>query len=97
MPSPAPANETERLAALHALDIIDSAPESAYDEITELAAQICGCPVSYISFIDDDRRWLKARYGLPAQVTADAPRESAVSTAACRSLPTKATRSERYA
>jgi class 3 adenylate cyclase len=67
------------LAALRALDIVDSAPETAYDEITELAAQICGCPVSYISFIDDDRRWLKARYGLPAEVT-DAPRESAVCT-----------------
>ena len=79
MRSQAPANETKRLAALHALDIIDSAPEAAYDEITELAAQICGCPVSYISFIDDNRRWLKARYGLPAEVT-DAPRESAVCT-----------------
>jgi hypothetical protein len=79
MPSPEPANETERLAALHALDIVGSAPETAYDEITELAAQICGCPVAYISFIDDDRRWLKARYGLPAEVT-DAPRASAVST-----------------
>ena len=79
MPSPAPANETERLAALHALDIVDSAPETAYDEISELAAQVCGCPISYISFIDDDRRWLKARYGLPAEVT-DAPRESAVCT-----------------
>ena len=67
MPSPASANETERLAALHALDIVDSAPETAYDEIAELAAQICGCPICYISFIDDDRRWLKARYGLPAR------------------------------
>ncbi|MBR0696815.1 adenylate/guanylate cyclase domain-containing protein [Bradyrhizobium lablabi] len=83
MPLPVPANETERLAALQALDIVDSAPETAYDEITELAAQICGCSVSYISFIDDDRRWLKARYGLPAEVT-DAPRESAVcSTTIC--------------
>jgi adenylate cyclase len=79
MPSPALANETERLAALHALDIVDSAPETAYNEITELAAQICGCSISYISFIDDDRRWIKARYGLPAEVT-DAPRESAVCT-----------------
>ncbi|MBR0717002.1 adenylate/guanylate cyclase domain-containing protein [Bradyrhizobium liaoningense] len=77
MPPLAPANETERLAALHALDIIGSAPERAYDEITELAAQVCGCPVAYISFIDDDRRWLKAQYGLPSGVT-DAPRSSAV-------------------
>ncbi|WP_176945606.1 adenylate/guanylate cyclase domain-containing protein [Bradyrhizobium sp. Rc2d] len=79
MPSPAPTNEAERLAALRALDIVDSAPEVAYDEIAELAAQLCSCPVSYISFIDDERRWLKARYGLPAEVT-DAPRENAVCT-----------------
>ena len=62
---PIPANEPQRLAALRALDILDTAPEIAYDEIAELAAQICGCPVAYISFIDDDRRWLKAKYGLP--------------------------------
>ncbi len=79
MPLRAPANETERLAALRALAIIDSAPEIAYDEIAELAAQICCCPVSYISFIDDERRWLKARYGLPEEVT-DAPRATAICT-----------------
>src|SRR3954454_2565035 len=67
---PTPANETDRLSALRTLDIMDSARETAYDEIVELAAQICGCPVAYISFIDDDRRWLKARYGLPAGIAA---------------------------
>ena len=51
----------------------------AYDEIAELAAQICGCPVAYISFIDDQRRWLKARYGLPAEMV-EAPRSKAVCT-----------------
>jgi adenylate cyclase len=80
---PIPANEPRRLEALRALDILDSAPEVAYDEIAELAAQICGCPVGYISFIDDDRRWLKARYGLPSKVT-NAPREATVcSTTIC--------------
>jgi adenylate cyclase len=74
---PIPANERRRLAALHALDIMDSAPEIAFDEIAELAAQVCGCPIGYISFIDDDRRWLKAKYGLPAHVT-NAPRGAAV-------------------
>ena len=72
-----PANETERLAALRTLNVVDSAQEAAYDEIAELAAQICGCPVAYISFIDDDRRWLKARYGLPPEMV-DAPRGNAV-------------------
>jgi adenylate cyclase len=74
---PIPVNEPGRLKALRALDILDSPPEAAYDEIAELAAQICGCPIGYISFIDDDRRWLKARYGLPAEVT-NAPRGATV-------------------
>lgn len=81
--SPIPANEPQRLNALRALDILDSGPEIAYDEIAELAAQVCGCPIGYISFVDDDRRWLKARYGLPPQVT-NAPRGAAVcSTTIC--------------
>jgi adenylate cyclase len=80
---PIPANESGRLAALRALDILDSPPETAYDEIAVLAAQICGCPIGYISFIDDDRSWLKAKYGFPPQ-RADAPRAAAVcSTTIC--------------
>jgi adenylate cyclase len=83
MAFPIPVNELQRLAALRALDILDTAPEIAYDEIAELAAQICGCPVAYISFIDDDRRWLKAKYGLPPDAS-EAPRETAVcSTTIC--------------
>ena len=80
---PKPANESQRLAALRSLNILDTAPEIAYDEIAELAAQICGCPVGYISFIDDHRRWLKAKYGLPLNIF-EAPREAAVcSTTIC--------------
>src|ERR1700726_1487560 len=83
MSFPKPANEPQRLAALGALNILDTAPEIAYDEIAELAAQICGCPVGYISFIDDHRRWLKAKYGLPLNIF-EAPREAAVcSTTIC--------------
>jgi hypothetical protein len=74
---PIPDNEPQRLGALRALEILDTAPEIAYDEIAELAAQICSCPVAYISFIDDDRRWLKAKYGLPLDMI-EAPREAAV-------------------
>jgi adenylate cyclase len=82
-PFPIPANEPQRLIALHALDIMDSGPEIAYDEIAELAAQVCGCPIGYISFVDDDRRWLKARYGLAPEMT-NAPRGATVcSTTIC--------------
>src|ERR1035441_8131123 len=72
-----PANETQRLAAVRELDILDTAPEIAYDEIGELAAQICQCPVAYLSFMDDDRLWHKARYGLPPEFT-QCPREIAI-------------------
>jgi adenylate cyclase len=71
---PVPANETERLAAVRGLDILDTAPEIAYDEIGELAAEACQCPVAYVSFMDDDRLWLKAKYGLPPDFN-QCPRE----------------------
>jgi class 3 adenylate cyclase len=80
---PIPANEAQRLIALRALDILDSVPEIPYDEIVGLAAQICGCPIAYISFVDCDRRWIKAKYGLPAEIV-EAPRAAAVcSTTIC--------------
>jgi adenylate cyclase len=78
---PIPSNETQRLVALRAFDILDSAPEIAYDEIAELAAYICRCPIAYISFIDDDRRWLKARYGLGPELI-EIPRATSMCTTA---------------
>ena len=76
---PVPANETGRLAAVRGLAMLDTAPEIAYDEIGELAAQICQCPVAYVSLMDDDRLWLKAKYGLPPGFN-QCPREIAFCT-----------------
>ena len=75
-PYPVPANEIERNASLRSFRIMDTQPEIPYDEIGELAAQICGCPVSYVSFIEEDRFWFKAKYGLPADFIS-CPREIA--------------------
>ena len=74
MSFPVPPNEVGRIEAVKAFAILDSAPEIAYDELGELAAEICRCPVAWISFIDDDRLWLKAKYGLPAELN-QCPRE----------------------
>jgi len=79
MTYPVPDNETERVAALRATGLLDSAPEIGYDDIGELAAQICQCPVSYVGFMDDDRLWLKAKYGLPPDFN-QCPREIAFCT-----------------
>jgi adenylate cyclase len=77
MSFPMPENEPGRIAALRALDILDTPPEPAYDEIGELAAQFCRCAIGYISFIDDERLWFKAKYGLPADFVG-CPREVAI-------------------
>ena len=64
MSFPVPENEPGRIVALKAFEILDTPPDPAYDEIGELAAHICKCPVGYISFVDEERVWLKAKYGL---------------------------------
>ena len=63
-PHPVPANENERLDALKAYDILDTLPEKEYDAIARLASYICETPLAFISFIDPDREWFKARCGL---------------------------------
>jgi signal transduction histidine kinase len=63
MKAPLPANETDRLAALYALGVLDSAPETDFDDIVALAATVCGVPMSLVSLIDTDRQWFKARVG----------------------------------
>lgn len=66
------ANEADRLNALAEYHILDSAPEEAFDDLTKLAAQICGCPIAIVSCVADTRQWFKARVGLEADET---PRE----------------------
>ena len=60
-----PENDDQRVKAVEAYRILDTPPEQEYDDITTLAAEITGCPVSYISIFDKTRSWLKSSYGLP--------------------------------
>jgi adenylate cyclase len=79
MATQAPANEADRLLALRSYAILDTGPELAYDEITELAAQICQCPVAVIGFVDETRDWKKSKYGLPPDFTG-LPRQISICT-----------------
>jgi adenylate cyclase len=72
--APVPPNDVERITALKAYRVLDTPPEFEYDALTEVAAQICGCPVAVLGLIDETRDWFKAIYGMPAATT-EAPRD----------------------
>lgn len=66
---PLPANEQERLRALLDLQILDTPPEQDFDDVVRLASDICQTPISLISFIDDQRQWFKAAFGIDIKET----------------------------
>ena len=64
-----PDSEKARLAALQYYGVLDSPPETGYEDVTELAAFICGTPISLVSFVDEDRQWFKSKIGLGVSET----------------------------
>ena len=74
---PMPNDEEERLKNLKEYDILDTAPEMVFDELTELAAEILQCPVSTIQFLSEDRQVFKSKYGLPDDLV-ETPRDMAI-------------------
>lgn len=56
-----------RIEALNQYEVLNSAPDPMLDDITRLAAQICGAPVAAISLIGSGSIWLKSRFGVHAQ------------------------------
>ncbi|HEX8421365.1 MAG TPA: diguanylate cyclase [Sphingomonas sp.] len=54
-------DEGRRLAALYALDLLDTPPEAEFDAVVKLAAHLLGKQTAVLSLIDQDRHWIKAR------------------------------------
>jgi len=64
--------EAARLAALRRYRILDTDPESGFDDLALLASHICGTPIALITLVDADRLWFKARVGLSFNETSRA-------------------------
>ncbi|MGH8050814.1 MAG: diguanylate cyclase domain-containing protein, partial [Arenimonas sp.] len=62
-------DETERMEALLAYDVLDTPHEPVFQAITHLAATITGSPIALISLVDKERQWFKANWGLEARET----------------------------
>jgi diguanylate cyclase (GGDEF)-like protein len=64
--------EARRLAALHALKILDTDPEERFDRITRLAQRLFDTPMATFTLVDEDRQWFKSEVGMEAK---EDPRE----------------------
>ncbi len=68
-PAPIPPDEAERLNALRRYQILDTPPDPDLDDLTRIAAALCGTPIALISLVDRDRQWFKAKVGIEAAQT----------------------------
>lgn len=62
--------ESERLAVLADLGVLDTPASLDLDRITRVACEVFDVPISLVSLIDCDRQWFKARVGLSVAETA---------------------------
>lgn len=58
------ADEAQSLEALHALQVLDTAPEAEFDALVRAACLACAAPIALISLVDAERQWFKAGVGL---------------------------------
>ncbi len=57
-------NNQDRLRELHEYSILDTPPETSFNQLAFLAAKIAQTPIALLSFLDHKRQWVKASYGI---------------------------------
>ncbi|MBW4639133.1 MAG: EAL domain-containing protein [Gloeocapsa sp. UFS-A4-WI-NPMV-4B04] len=62
-----PEVESKRAEALLHYQVLDTAPEDSFDDLTGLAAYICQTPIAAIGLTDSNRQWFKSKIGFVAQ------------------------------
>ena len=67
--APLPPDETARVEALRATQLLDSEPDELFDRIVRIVCATLNVPVSLVSLVDSDRQWFKARCGIEGSGT----------------------------
>lgn len=60
-----PANDAERLGALHRYKILDAPADEAFNNIARIMADVFRVPVALISLVDKEKVFFKGNVGLP--------------------------------
>lgn len=66
--------EALRIELLRSYNILDTAPEIAFDRIVDLAQTLFETPIALVTLVDRERQWFKAKVGVTIDET---PREQA--------------------
>ncbi|MES3083349.1 GGDEF domain-containing protein [Sphingomonas faeni] len=62
-------DDDARIAALHRLNVLDTAVEKPFEKIVTLVRTVLAVPIATVTLVDRDRQWFKAQRGLDHQET----------------------------
>lgn len=68
LPAPTLPNEEERLAELEGLNLLDTASEADFDQVTARLTRLFNVPMALVTLVDKNRQWFKSHVGLPANL-----------------------------
>jgi GAF domain-containing protein len=67
--APLPTDEDRRVAALHALGLLDTEPQARFDHVTDAVCREFRVPIALVTLVDRDRQWFLARHGVDIRET----------------------------
>jgi signal transduction histidine kinase/CheY-like chemotaxis protein len=70
-----PADEAQRVARLHELDVLGAPRDPVLDGLVRCATSLAGCSLGFISYVDTHRQWFTSQLGFDVDST---PRDVAL-------------------
>ncbi|MDQ3388770.1 MAG: GAF domain-containing sensor histidine kinase [Gemmatimonadota bacterium] len=70
-PAQDPIRDPERLAGLHATNLLDAPIDAAFDRLTRLATRLLEAPLSTVTLVDSDRQFYLSCAGFPEPIASE--------------------------